>query len=1020
MTDRSRSSARLLFMGGQRIEIGSDVVTPESERLFGMLVRLSVPLGRITSRQTMLETIWPGVDDANGRHNLRQTVYKAREIGLVVESSEDGLRLDPRHWTCDWDDPPFGDIAGEWLRGYEPAFSEELAGWIATQRTGVHALIRPRIIRALQTARSAGDLLAADRHAQQLLDIDTLNEEATLTRAELMAMQGAKVDALKLLDAYLAEMGVLSAGRDAALPAQLLRRRIAEKLPAVSYLSVGKHHGPLVGRQREAKRLTAALFDARAGRGAGVLVYGPDGSGKSRLLHEVRKSAVLQGMRVMELPCGSAPDMMPFATVRLLVGRLLDCPGAMGVAPEALDRLRRWLASNEFAPTDCPLAEIEDLLAAVSEETPLLLLVEQVERMDAESLVRLDRVYRRGVLRHHVMLLTTPAAATPLESPVELQWIERVPLRPLRTTEVRAILAAYAEVEQPHATSDQVAFASVFSEGIPMYGIEMLGLMLDHGSPDVIPFRVQVALDRALRELTELQCRLLALCGLMGACARQPHVATALQATPVDLTSALDGLEQAGYLQCEEGVLRASGLLSVAAEHRLKPNVLRMDALRATEPLLADTQSELEPATFYICLRLLIVSGEEARARALIDVQAGTLLRRDTAASVVWELAQLRELAKSERLKSAFKEVSERVNGGAQNVRPSKKGLTVHHPMNLSLPSISSTTMEMAHSPSSDSALSIVLARSRQPDMLPRERLAEAVMAMFMASNIHDLGGLDAAFRAVEAVRHCADVNPFDVHRADLIYHASLGNRRQATESAWNLVAEARVVQDVHLACTGLRNAAAALSYYGDSASAQGLLLESRMLAFRLGYHAQIMRADTLLGELCLSHMDLDGARAYLDSAEKVMFQNDIRANLLCSDLYLFQCWRALLEGDVVLAQRNARSSLKIMARPTQGTALCTYITTRLATHTGARTRQSEKSFQFLKQSIGSRPFYEGEQMAMAALLLYAKDSDFADSTAIFVQKHCERICKEGGFIWEFLASLALSSYTPTTPPTST
>ena len=299
MSDRSRSVARAQFLGTQRIDIGNEIITPEAERLFGMLVRLSVPLGRITSRQTMMDTLWPGSDEANARHNLRQTVYKAREVGLIVESGEDGLRLDPRHWSCDWDDPT-GDVPGEWLPDYFPEWSEELAAWVTAQRVGVHAMIRPRIIRALQTARSAGELVLADRYAVQLLDIDTLNEEATLTRAELMAMQGAKVDALRLLDAYLAEIGRVGGGRDAALPAQLLRRRIAEKLPAVTYQSAGKHHGPLIGRQSESKRLMAALFDARAGRGSGILVQGPDGTGKSRLLFEVRKSACLHGVRVIE------------------------------------------------------------------------------------------------------------------------------------------------------------------------------------------------------------------------------------------------------------------------------------------------------------------------------------------------------------------------------------------------------------------------------------------------------------------------------------------------------------------------------------------------------------------------------------------------------------------------------------------------------------------------------------------------------------------------------------------------
>ena len=328
MSDRLGSAARLHLLGALRIEIGNEAVTPEAERLFALLVRLSVPLGRITSRQVMMELLWPGVDEANARHNLRQTVYKAREMGLVVESGEDGLRLDPRHWSCDWEDPT-GDVGGEWLAGYAPVFSAEMMAWVTEHRMGVHALIRPRIMRSLQTARSAGDLSMANRYAVQLLGIDELNEEATLTHAEAMAMQGSKVDALKLLDGYLAEIGAAGTGRQAALPVQLLRRRIAEKLPALSYQSHGRHHGALVGRVMESKLLTARLFDARAGRGSGLLLHGSEGSGKSRLLFEIRNSAVLQGMRVVELGCNSAPSPMPFAAMRAMVGQVMELPGAL-------------------------------------------------------------------------------------------------------------------------------------------------------------------------------------------------------------------------------------------------------------------------------------------------------------------------------------------------------------------------------------------------------------------------------------------------------------------------------------------------------------------------------------------------------------------------------------------------------------------------------------------------------------------------------------------------------------------
>jgi hypothetical protein len=1003
MSDRLSSIARLQFLGTHRIEIGNEALTPEAERLFAMIVRLSIPLGRMMSRQTMMDTLWPGADDANARHNLRQTVYKAREMGLVVESGEDGLRLDPRHWSCDWDDP-VGEVGGEWLAGYEPLFSEELMAWVTAQRLGVHALIRPRIIRSLQTARSAGDLVVADRYAAQLLGIDELNEEATLTRAELMAMQGAKVDALKLLDGYLAEIGRVSTGRDAGLPAQLLRRRIAEKLPSIAYQSGGRHHGPLVGRVTESRTLTAGLFDARAGRGGGFLLHGPEGSGKSRLLHELRKSAVLQGMRVLEHHCGTAPSATPFAMLRAVVRRLLELPGALGVTPEALEVLREWLMSRDFAPDDCPMAEIEDLLAAVSEETPLLLQVEQADRIDAESLGRLDRLYRRGVSRYHLLVLASATQRTPSDAPVVLQGIERISLRPMSAVEVRAVVTAYAEAEQPRATQDQIACAAVFAEGVPMYGIEMLGLMLDSGSPDVIPWRVQVAVDRALRDLSELQWRLLTLAGCLGEGSRHEVVELALQVERPTLALAIDGLESWGYVQADEGILRASTLMSDGAELRLKANVVRMDALRAAQLLLATCESALQPVEFYACLRLFVRARQEVRAQAVLDRHAGALLRRDTAQCVVFELLRLRKVCRSAGLGGVIDAIVDQVRSGAESRRPTaNRSSSRERPRTM--PAISAATTEVEHKFTSTEMFRTSLRQARSPDIAPVLRMSEAVMALFVASNHEDTAGLESAYRAVSAVRHSPDINPFDLCRADLIYFATTGQRIKAQEAAHRIAVLSRTIPDIQLACKGLRNAALVCGVYGDTSRAQAYLHESRLIASELQYFAQVAWADIRLADLCLLEMDTAAAREYLDDAADIIVKNRLHIPLLEADLNLFTCWEALATNEFQRAQRSARIVMRrISGAQRTGSALWTYLGVKLATRRGAFTKEVRRDVDLLKSSIGRSLFYPNEHLSLAALLLGTRGTPAHRETSEFVAIQIKRLNSSGRGVWHMIS----------------
>jgi Nif-specific regulatory protein len=61
---------------------------------------------------------------------------------------------------------------------------------------------------------------------------------------------------------------------------------------------------PLIGRKHEVVQLTSLIDEARAGRGNGVVVAGPEGMGKSRIVRDATLRAQLNGARVF---CGRCP-----------------------------------------------------------------------------------------------------------------------------------------------------------------------------------------------------------------------------------------------------------------------------------------------------------------------------------------------------------------------------------------------------------------------------------------------------------------------------------------------------------------------------------------------------------------------------------------------------------------------------------------------------------------------------------------------------------------------------------------
>jgi len=78
---------------------------------------------------------------------------------------------------------------------------------------------------------------------------------------------------------------------------------------------------------------------------------GPAGIGKTRLLDEAATRAALSGMQVVRVRCQAADTLRPLSGLMELIPRLLSLPGAAGVAPENLKRLRAFAEIPE-QPSD--------------------------------------------------------------------------------------------------------------------------------------------------------------------------------------------------------------------------------------------------------------------------------------------------------------------------------------------------------------------------------------------------------------------------------------------------------------------------------------------------------------------------------------------------------------------------------------------------------------------------------------------------------------------------------------------
>ncbi|MFE3458107.1 AAA family ATPase [Nocardiopsis aegyptia] len=167
----------------------------------------------------------------------------------------------------------------------------------------------------------------------------------------------------------------------------------------------GSYTGPpshrLRGRENELRLLADALGEARARRGACLLLSGGPGRGKTSLLEHTR--AMAGDFTV--LYAGGVPDEsdLAFAGLQRLL-RPVE-PVADRMAEDRRDLLRRTLGGGTVADADrfAFYTGVLELLTLAAQEQPLLLCVDDTDRLDGPSLDSLAFVARR--------LTGTPVAA---------------------------------------------------------------------------------------------------------------------------------------------------------------------------------------------------------------------------------------------------------------------------------------------------------------------------------------------------------------------------------------------------------------------------------------------------------------------------------------------------------------------------------------------------------------------------------------------------------------------------------
>jgi hypothetical protein len=410
------------------------------------LLAAAGPVG--LARKTCRELLWEGATDANGSNSLRQSVFRLRralgptaidDVGgrlvlrlpITIDLTEVETLLHAGQLTAALDQLPGPvalalDVAGPQLRA-----------WV-TDRRGV---IERRIVHLLrerwhETREGPAPVLIepALRHARAVLRDQ---EELLWIQLELDAILGS-------LPAFHRHVDELAAVHERTPPREDLgavRRRLetlrsqaerADRARRVAPASV-LHAAPLTALERAWKSSRSAPHPV-------VWINGDGGAGRTWLLREFARRVGADGGRTGQVVADHSALGVPGAFLRDLAVTLKGMRGAAGLDPAYAETLHRIQHGVLDPPADAVEAVL-DLITAICDEGPLVLLIDDGHRYDGAALPRLLR--RLAGRTRAGLLMVVAVRSGSVEMP---DGAMPLPLPPIDRDGVRVLLNGMARL----------------------------------------------------------------------------------------------------------------------------------------------------------------------------------------------------------------------------------------------------------------------------------------------------------------------------------------------------------------------------------------------------------------------------------------------------------------------------------------------------------------------------------------------------------------------------------------------